>query len=119
MTIPQLDRVIGSAFVTELLQQISRAAGVSQRNCPFCGGLMKQFETPREGLVLDACKPCGAVWFDPFEFEEAAERAPDWRTPTGRFGAAPAKHMADRASVEDGAAAEALRALAVLVGCPF
>src|SRR6266851_3790881 len=75
VTVPQVRRVAGDRFATQLLRQINRATESSARRCPFCGGLMKQFTVPAPPLTLDSCRPCGVVWFDPSEFETVPEGA--------------------------------------------
>lgn len=73
VTVPQIRRVAGDHFATGLLHRINIASQTTARPCPFCTSRMKQFEIPQPGLTLDACKPCGAVWFDATEFEEVPE----------------------------------------------
>jgi hypothetical protein len=43
--------------------------------CPFCSRPMRLFRSDAPALELDACKTCGAVWFDPQEFETVPEGA--------------------------------------------
>ncbi len=75
VTVPQVRRVAGDKFATALLRQINTASTASSRGCPFCSRPMKQFRVPQPELLLDACKTCGAVWFDPAEFETLPEMA--------------------------------------------
>ncbi len=71
-TIPQIQRAIGDNYVTALLHQINAATHMTSRKCPFCSLPMRVFQDRETGLILDACKGCGAVWFDSQEFEQAA-----------------------------------------------
>jgi membrane associated rhomboid family serine protease len=75
ITMPQIRRVAGDRFVTSLLRQINANSFFGNRPCPFCGQRMRQFNSADPPLELDACKPCGAVWFDPQEFETVPEGA--------------------------------------------
>ena len=75
VTVPQIRRVAGDRFATSLLRQINRTVHLSERPCPFCRESMRMFFSPDPPLELDACKPCGVVWFDPQEFEAVPEGA--------------------------------------------
>jgi membrane associated rhomboid family serine protease len=75
VTVPQVRRVAGDRFATQMLRQINNATQASGRFCPFCEGLMKQFTISDPPLTLDSCKTCGLVWFDPNEFEAVPEGA--------------------------------------------
>lgn len=69
VTFPQIRRVAGDRFASSLLKQINTNSQLSERPCPFCTQRMRQFSSALPPLQLDACKSCGAVWFDPQEFE--------------------------------------------------
>lgn len=73
VTIPQIRRVCGDRFATGLLRQINANENFGIRPCPFCSRQMREFHSPNPPLTLDACKVCGAVWFDPEEFEAVPE----------------------------------------------
>jgi membrane associated rhomboid family serine protease len=75
VTVPQVRRVAGDRFATQMLRQINSATQPSGRFCPFCEGLMKQFTIQDPPLTLDSCKTCAVVWFDPNEFEAVPEGA--------------------------------------------
>lgn len=75
VTMPQIRRVAGDRFVTGLLRQININQHFGPRPCPFCEKRMRQFNSHDPPLELDACKTCGAVWFDPQEFEAVPEGA--------------------------------------------
>ncbi len=75
VTVPQVRRTAGDRFATMLLRQINQAANPSARVCPFCSRPMKQFRISAPELTLDACRRCGAVWFDPAEFEHVPQCA--------------------------------------------
>jgi membrane associated rhomboid family serine protease/Zn-finger nucleic acid-binding protein len=72
-TIPQVRRVAGDKAATQLLRQINNARATSSRSCPFCLQGMKEFKNADPPLTLDACRPCGLVWFDSSEFEALPE----------------------------------------------
>jgi membrane associated rhomboid family serine protease/Zn-finger nucleic acid-binding protein len=74
VTFPQIRRVAGDAFITQLLRRLNRAEDLRIRPCPFCTRRMRQFRVQEPSLVLDACKLCGAVWFDVAEFDTIPER---------------------------------------------
>jgi membrane associated rhomboid family serine protease len=74
VTVPQVRRVAGDRFATALLRQINAAAQVASRLCPFCRRPMKLFHVHDPELTLDSCKTCGAVWFDPAEFEALPQK---------------------------------------------
>jgi membrane associated rhomboid family serine protease/Zn-finger nucleic acid-binding protein len=73
VTIPQIRRVAGDGFATGLLRQINSNQQFGTRACPFCNQRMRQFLSREPSMELDACKTCGAVWFDPSEFETVPE----------------------------------------------
>lgn len=75
MTIPQIRRVAGDRFATAVLRQINSQTINGTHCCPFCNRTMRQFLSSVPPLELDACKPCGVVWFDPHEFEAVPEGA--------------------------------------------
>jgi membrane associated rhomboid family serine protease/Zn-finger nucleic acid-binding protein len=75
ITLPQIRRVAGDAFATGLLRQINQRSQPGDRNCPFCARSLRRFHAANPQLELDACKMCGAVWFDPQEFEMVPEGA--------------------------------------------
>ena len=75
VTIPQIRRVAGDCFTTSLLRQINTQTLNGTHSCPFCNRTMRQFRSSAPPLELDACKPCGVVWFDPHEFEAVPEGA--------------------------------------------
>lgn len=75
VTLPQIRRVAGDKFATGLMREINRNTRLGERSCPFCSRRMRIFSAPAPPLELDACKPCGAVWFDPQEFEAVPEGA--------------------------------------------
>ncbi|HEX5218243.1 MAG TPA: rhomboid family intramembrane serine protease [Verrucomicrobiae bacterium] len=75
VTIPQLRRVAGDRFATGLLRQINTQTTDGIHPCPFCSRAMRMFHSSAPPLELDACKPCGVVWFDPHEFEIVPEGA--------------------------------------------
>lgn len=75
VTIPQIRRVGGDKFATNLLRHINRSRTSSQLTCPFCAQRMRLLATQQPALELDACHPCALVWFDPLEFEAVPEQA--------------------------------------------
>jgi len=70
---PQIRRVVGDRFATQLLRQINANPNFAEKACPFCNRPMRRFESQDPPQELDACKPCGTVWFDPQEFEHARQ----------------------------------------------
>lgn len=70
MTVPQIRRVAGDRFATRLLREINANPERTERPCPFCAKPMRMFAAQAPPLELDACKPCGVVWFDPAEFDQ-------------------------------------------------
>src|SRR5215471_18125082 len=75
VTIPQIRRTAGERFAIGLLRQINNNQNFGERRCPFCNQRMRLFNSQEPALELDACKPCGSVWFDPGEFETVPEVA--------------------------------------------
>lgn len=75
VTIPQIHRVAGDGFATAVLREINSHEQFGERPCPFCIRRMRQFRSQKPPLEMDACKPCGVVWFDPQEFEAVPEGA--------------------------------------------
>lgn len=73
VALPQIRRVAGDRFTTQLLRQINANAKIGDKACPFCTRPMRVFASPDRPMELDACKPCGMVWFDPREFEAVPE----------------------------------------------
>lgn len=84
---------------------------------------MRGFHSAEPPLELDACKPCGVVWFDPREFEaipEGAAPAPD--PMNARMREALALHkveqIAERARLEDPSPDESWKTIPALFGFP-
>lgn len=75
VTLPQIRRVAGDQFATGLLRQINRNTQPGDCACPFCARPMRLFHSDAPALELDACRTCGAVWFDPQEFDVVPEGA--------------------------------------------
>jgi membrane associated rhomboid family serine protease len=75
VTVPQIRRAAGDRVATSLLRQINRTLQPSARGCPFCTSPMRLIQSDSPILELDACRPCGVVWFDPQEFEQLPEGA--------------------------------------------
>jgi membrane associated rhomboid family serine protease/Zn-finger nucleic acid-binding protein len=75
VTVPQIRRVAGDRAATALLRQINRSVQLTERPCPFCTSPMRLLQSDAPILELDACRPCGVVWFDPGEFEQIPEGA--------------------------------------------
>ncbi|HMP81207.1 MAG TPA: rhomboid family intramembrane serine protease [Verrucomicrobiota bacterium] len=75
VTLPQIRRVAGDRIASGLLRQINANQRFGPVCCPFCEQRMRVFQANDPPLELDACKLCGAVWFDPGEFESMPEGA--------------------------------------------
>jgi len=73
VTVPQVRRVAGDKFATQLLRKINTTIKASPRNFPFCYRPMEQFQITQPAMTLDACRPCKLVWFDSGEFEQVPE----------------------------------------------
>jgi membrane associated rhomboid family serine protease len=80
--------VAGDRFATGLLRQINSNTQIGSLSCPFCSRRMRVFQSADPPLELDACRTCGAVWFDPAEFEIIPE------------GAVPSEHEARMRAIE-------------------
>ena len=122
VTIPQIRRVAGDRFTTTLLREINSNEQFGERPCPFCTRRMRQFQSQLPPLELDACKPCGVVWFDPQEFEavpEGATESPD----SARLRGIEAQAMwqleqrKERGITEDGPD-ETWKTIPAVFGCP-
>lgn len=123
VTAPQMRRVAGDRFAAQLVRDINRAAGVTARLCPFCQGRMKEFQNARPPLTLDACRPCGVVWFDPSEFEaipEGAIASPDELRLSGieAMAADKVKQIAERALADDSTPEEKWKWVVAFFGMP-
>jgi membrane associated rhomboid family serine protease len=123
VTVPQIRRVAGDQFATQLLRQINRATDPSSRVCPFCSGHMRQFSIRDPPLVLDSCRTCGVVWFDPQEFEavpEGAIEAPDQLVLRGReaFAVEKVRQIREQAEADDVMPDEKWKWVAAFVGMP-
>jgi membrane associated rhomboid family serine protease/Zn-finger nucleic acid-binding protein len=77
VTVPQIRRVAGDRYAVSILRQINANRTLGSVPCPFCDRRMRVFASAEPPQELDACKPCGAVWFDPREFESIPAGAPD------------------------------------------
>lgn len=123
VTIPQVRRVAGDRFATQLLRQINNAVKPSGRFCPFCEGLMKQFSITDPPLTLDSCRSCGVVWFDPNEFEAVPEgviETPDQVELRGREAMAleKVKQISAQARTDDETPEETWKWVVAFVGMP-
>ena len=67
VTVPMLRKDAAGEFVRNLLIAAREHGTRTMRQCPHCGGAMKQCSLPaRKGpLELDYCRLCNQVWFDP------------------------------------------------------
>jgi membrane associated rhomboid family serine protease/Zn-finger nucleic acid-binding protein len=63
VTIGQLRRVAGDAFVSHLKLRFSTPLPVSQEVCPFCEQPMESFAMDNGLQELAACRKCDVVWF--------------------------------------------------------
>ena len=65
-----LRRLVEKRYVDEIWSSTHDAPG-SKRGCPSCGNEMRGVRARDGGgaELLDACRPCQLVWFDPTEFE--------------------------------------------------
>jgi membrane associated rhomboid family serine protease len=123
VTVPQVRRVAGDRFAGQLLREINRAAKPSGRACPFCLEPMKEFQKTDPALTLDACRPCGVVWFDPDEFEhipEGGTESFEALVLRGReaMAAEKVRQIRDRAESEDVAPEESWKWVAGFFGVP-
>ncbi len=85
---------------------------------------MRQFENAQPPLVLDTCRPCGVVWFDPSEFEaipEGAIESTDELVLRGREALAveKVKQIGERARAEDTLPDEKWKWVAAFLGMPI
>lgn len=77
VTVPQIRRVAGDQFAVSVLRQINRNPHLGSVPCPFCDRRMRVFAMQEPPVELDACKSCGAVWFDPAEFDAVPVSVPE------------------------------------------
>ena len=68
-------------LIAELWSPAHEARGECKRPCPLCDKLMLSVPTPlaAKALLLDLCKPCQLVWFNPTEYEQVLK---DYSEPT-------------------------------------
>ena len=123
VTVPQVRRVAGDRFAVQLLREINHTELVSDRYCPFCLAVMKQFQNDQPRLTLDSCRACGVVWFDASEFEAIPERAlesTDELILRGREALAreKVKQIAERARAEDIIPEEKWKWVVAFLGMP-
>src|SRR2546423_4610785 len=123
VTVPQVRRVAGDRFATQMLRQINTASFPSSRFCPFCDELMKQFSIAAPPLTLDSCKRCGVVWFDPNEFEAVPEgtiETPDQAELRGRevLALEKVRQIAEQSRKQDVQPEETWKWVAAFVGMP-
>ena len=67
-----LRRRISSDVVNQLWSSAIEGKGERKRPCPLCHGrmVMVRIALHAKTLVLDVCRPCQFVWFDPGEYAE-------------------------------------------------
>jgi len=123
VALPQIRRVAGDRFATQLLRQINANSNFADKACPFCNRAMRRFESQNPPLELDACKPCGVVWFDPQEFEAVPEgvvEATDQLELRGREALAlhKVRQIAEQARAADPAPDEGWKTIPALFGFP-
>ena len=73
LTIPQVRRVLGDRLAAKLLRLIKLSRRESERSCPFCAKRMLVVSAQEPAMELDACRPCGVVWFDAPTYEALPE----------------------------------------------
>jgi Zn-finger nucleic acid-binding protein len=69
VTVSQIHRVLGNAVAMKLLRLLKLSRRQSERFCPFCAKSMLMLNTQEPPLELEACRACGAVWFDSPTYE--------------------------------------------------
>jgi len=74
LSFPQVRRIAGDRYVSKLVRQVNTTHSFGNRTCPFCNQWMLRFTTQQPPpLQLDACKPCGMLWFDRETFKAVPE----------------------------------------------
>lgn len=73
-----LRQLVEQRLFNRLWQTAWAEPEVSERKCPSCKQLMFEVPVnpPPDPLILDVCKPCQFVWFDPSEFEKMPAAPP-------------------------------------------
>lgn len=73
-----LRQLIDRAHFNRVWQTAWEEAVRSERKCPSCQKIMIEVPVnpPPDPLVLDVCKACQFVWFDPSELEKIPEAPP-------------------------------------------
>ncbi|HEU4420164.1 MAG TPA: zf-TFIIB domain-containing protein, partial [Planctomycetota bacterium] len=71
---PVLRRLVADPAAKRLWSGTFDATLARVHACAACRKPMLQVPLP-DGLVLDVCKKCSLVWFDPSELEAMPERA--------------------------------------------
>ena len=93
--VSMLRRTLVRQCVNRLWQLARSGKGERKRRCPACRASMVEVAplSSSPDLLLDVCRPCQLVWFDPQEFSkvphappplEAVERAADKLPPEAR-----------------------------------
>ena len=78
MNVSLLRQLVERTQFNRMWQMAWKAPQLSERLCPSCQRLMVEtpVNPPPDPLVLDVCKPCQFVWFDPSEFEKMPAAPP-------------------------------------------
>jgi membrane associated rhomboid family serine protease/Zn-finger nucleic acid-binding protein len=77
VTVPLLQKLLQKTFVQQLWASVRDGPGRVGRLCPACQKPMIEVRSagPQADL-LEVCRPCEFVWFDPQEYEESPPAPP-------------------------------------------
>lgn len=76
VTLPQIRRMAGDLFATQLLRLMNQGGAGQGPACPFCNRRMREVSVGRPVLQLDTCRSCLAVWLDGGEFQQVPTELP-------------------------------------------
>ncbi|MEN7972884.1 MAG: rhomboid family intramembrane serine protease [Verrucomicrobiota bacterium] len=68
-TISLMRQFMPGDLVNQIWQTVRRGNPRRIRTCPSCNQKMAQFQVPGQSFVIDACRTCTFVWFDPGEYQ--------------------------------------------------
>ena len=77
-------------FLRRLRHKAAHTPIEEAKSCPLCERAMAKvnFAAHDDGVVLDLCRPCQIIWFDPTEYEEVRQVAPPEAARAERAGPA-------------------------------
>jgi membrane associated rhomboid family serine protease len=75
-TIALMRRMMPKELINRLWQDARHSNAPRLRSCPACQQKMAQLSVPGQPFMIDVCRTCTLVWFDPAEYDALPKTPP-------------------------------------------